>query len=237
VTKNYYLTLAVAVLFCVFVQPVSAAFLLEVDVDGADDGVLTYNPRFSYGGDTTTAGQSATSLAFGTTGGDSIFGGDGLLLPDTYVYNYSPVADPDNLVVPAGTDLGLDNNNVDQGTNDIATGLTGGGAGTYKVFATWPVTTNVSGGPTRYAVNTVGDFFTVDIDQNNKGHAWILLGEIDYSGAGSITVTQQPTLSNTFVSQRAHGLLFELVPEPSGFVLLGLIGLALSHLRRKQPVN
>jgi hypothetical protein len=51
--------------------PAGAAFLLEIDTDGADDNVLTYNPAFSFGEDTTTAAASVTSPAFGTTGGGS----------------------------------------------------------------------------------------------------------------------------------------------------------------------
>ena len=54
-----------------------AGYIIEIDTDGADDGVLTYNADFSFGGDTTTASQSATATVFGATGGDSIFGGDG----------------------------------------------------------------------------------------------------------------------------------------------------------------
>ena len=218
----------VALLALVMASTASAAFLLEVDVDGADDGVLTYNSRFSFGGDTTSASQSAPSTAFGMTGGDSIFGGDGTLLPDTYVYNYSPGADADNLVVPAGTDLGEDL----AGNTVFGTGVTGGGAGDYYVYATWPSTTNVTGGDTRYVVNTPGDFFSVDVDQNMRGDEWYLLGTISFSGVGSISVTQQPTVQNSFVSMRSAGLLFEPVPEPAVAVLFALAGLGLLCFRK-----
>lgn len=194
--------------------PVSAAFLLEIDVDGNDDGVIDFNSGFSFGGDTTMATPGSTSLAYGTTGGDSIFGGDGVNQLDNYMYVYSPDSQADNLAIPPGTDLGEGN---------LATGATGGGAGTYSVYATWPFSSDVSGGLTEFSVSTGGDSFTVEINQNDansdvgtdgRGDVWVMLGQIDYV-SGDITVTQLPTDSNTFVSQRSHGLLFEAV-TPTG---------------------
>lgn len=184
-------------------SPVQAAFLFEIDTDGLDDGSFTQNPRFSFGGDTTTASTSAASLAYGVTGADSIFGGDGIEEPDTYVYRYAPDSEADNLIIPAGTDLGEGN---------LATGETGGGTGLYNVYATWPYTENVSGGDTEFAVSTAGDSFTIQVDQNGKGNNWIYLGQIDYS-SGDITVEQYPTVQNSFISQRAYGLLFEAVDD------------------------
>jgi hypothetical protein len=204
-----------------------AAYLIEVDTDGADDGVLTYNSHFAFGGDTTTASQSATSTAYGLTGGDSIFGGDGVAELDTYVFTYDPSVDADNLAIPAGTDLG---------GGILASGLTGGAPDRYSVFATWPITSNVSGGDTAFTVTTSGDSFTLDFDQNGggagTGNEWIKLGEIDWT-SGPITLTQEAG-ANTFVSMRSSAVMFEVVPEPSTFALgaLGLIGLAMWRFRR-----
>lgn len=199
----------------VAVMPVHAAFLFEIDTDGVDDGVVTFNPRFSFGGDTTTATASSASIAFGTTGGDSIFGGDGVVSLDTYVYAYAPDSEPDNLAVAVGQDLGEGNS---------ATGATGGQPGMYTVYATWNFTNNVTGGLTEYVVSTAGDSFTVEINQNDasdlmgaagRGDVWVRLGEIDYT-SGDITVTQSPTDGNTFISQRAYGLLFEAAGTTPG---------------------
>lgn len=201
------------------------AYIFEIDTDGLDDGIVTFNPDFSFGGDTTTASQSAPSMAFGASGADSIFGGDGSQFGDTYLYTYAPDAQPDNLAIPAGTDLGEGN---------VATGLTGGGAGLYRVYATWPGTTNVSGGLVNYTVTTGIDAFSIDIDQNGggagRGDAWVLLGEIDYD-AGAIRVTQTAS-TNTFISMRAYGLLFERVPAPGTAVLMGLGAIAATRRRR-----
>lgn len=202
-----------------------AALLVEIDVDGKDDGVLTYNPLFTFGGDTTSAGQSAPSSAYGTTGADSIFGGNGVDLPDTYVYTYTPASDADNLTITAGTDLGGGN---------LASGLDGGGLGTYRVYATWPYTTNVSGGITTFTVSTDdgATSFSVQIDQNYKGNNWILLGEIAFSDMGSSIVVTQEAGSNTYVSMRAYGVLFEMIPEPATLALLGMGGLLIRRRRR-----
>ncbi|MGP1346716.1 MAG: hypothetical protein ACTS3F_08635 [Phycisphaerales bacterium] len=177
-----------------------SAYIIEIDIDGLDDGAIVYNPDFSFGGDTTTASSSIACLAYGMTGGDSIFGGNGTAFPDHYSYRYSPFGQPDNIAIPAGTPLGQGN---------TATGAPGGVAGVYRVYAAWPFTQTVSGGPVQYTVATPGDLFQVSIDQNNQGDEWVLLGEITYAG-GHIVVTQRAG-TNTFVSMRSAGVLFERV--------------------------
>jgi hypothetical protein len=203
-----------------------AAFLIEIDTDAADDGVLTFNSNFGFGGDTTTASQSAASSAFGMTGGDSIFGGNGNLEPDTYVYTYTPGVDADNLVVAAGTALS---------SGSVATGIVGGGSGGsggYSFYATWPATTNVSGGLVTFeiveqATNNV--LSSVQVDQNGTGDVWTRIGSANLT-AGTTYEIRQIAGANTFVSMRAAGVLIE-VPEPASAALLGLGGLA--ALRRR----
>lgn len=216
------------------VSAAQAAYLLEIDTDGMDDGVLTYHPGFSYGGDTTTASQSSPSSAFGMNGGDSIFGGDGTAEPDTYVYAYNPSAQADNLAVAPGTDLGEGN---------TASGRVGGGPGSYDVYATWPFTSNVSGGLTTFDAATAGDSFQEVLNQNDvdliapvpdgRGHVWVYLGSINYT-SGDIVVSQSSG-SNSFVSMRAAGMLFErTVPEPSSIVFACFAGFsALLTVRRR----
>ena len=202
-----------------------AALLLEIDTDGTTDGSVTFNPLFSFGGDTTAYTKaSGTSTAYGTTGGDCIFGGNGSAEFDTYVYTYAPGTDADNLTIAAGQDLGAGN---------FASGLVGGGVGMYRVYATWVYTENVSGGLTTYTISTAGaSDVEVKIDQNFKGNEWIFIGDIFSSDPGApITVTQVAG-GDTYVSMRAHGLLFEMIPEPASMVLLGLGGLMLRRRRR-----
>lgn len=205
----------------------SGAYIFEIDTDGLDDGILTFNPNFSFGGDTTIASQSATAPLVGATGGDSIFGGDGINMPDTYRYTYNPSVEGDNLPLAPGTALG---------NGHLATGLAAGGAGRYRVYAGFPLTANVSGGLTTYDVSTLGDTFSVSIDQNSvfmpgDPTPWVLLGEIDYV-SGAIDVSQS-SVSNTFVSMRAYGLLFEPVPAPGATAMLALAGIGAGRRRRQ----
>jgi peptidoglycan/xylan/chitin deacetylase (PgdA/CDA1 family) len=185
---------------------VQAAYLVEVDTDGLDNGILLYSPDFAFGGDTTTAGQGVAASTIGLTGGDSIFGGNGVSALDTYVFTYVPDSSVDNQFFDSGTPLGAGN---------YASGVAGGGPGRYAVYATWPTTSNVDGGLTTYQINTAGDSTSFSVDQNSIGNAWVKVGEINYT-SGPITVAQTPE-SNTYVSMRAAGLLFELMSDsPSG---------------------
>ena len=187
----------------VLASAAGAGFIIEIDTDGQDNGVIVFTPNFVFGGDTTTASQRATASVVGGTGGDSIFGGDGSELVDAYVFRYSPDSQADNLVLAPGTDLGEGN---------AATGVVGGGPGTYRVYASWPYTENVSGGDVTYKVLTANQpVLQQTIDQNNRGDAWVLIGEIEYT-VGDIRVGQFAG-SNTFISMRAYGVLFEKVED------------------------
>ena len=182
-----------------------AAYLVEVDIDGLDDGTLVYSPDFSFGGDTTFAYQSVHGTAIGLTGGDSIYGGNGSSFLDTYVFTYSPDSQSDNLIFFGGEALGDGN---------YASGETGGMPGRYAVYATWPTTSNVNGGLTTYQVDTAGDSTSFSVDQNSVGNVWVKVGEIDYTN-GPITVTQTPE-SDAGVSMRAAGVLCERLSDGPG---------------------
>jgi len=184
------------------VNVANAAYLIEIDTDGMDDGVITLNDDFFYDFDsgTSDASQSSPSRAFGLTGGDSIFGGNGM--PDTYSYFYDPESQEDNLEIPADQRLG---------NEETASGLVGGEPGTYRVYATWPFTANVGGGLTEFLILSGDEELTVEIDQNGKGHEWVPLGDIAYS-EDPIEVYQIAS-EESFVSMRSSGVLFELQPE------------------------
>ncbi|TWT76950.1 hypothetical protein Pla123a_23750 [Posidoniimonas polymericola] len=205
-----------------------AAYLVEIDTDGLDDGVLTYNPSFAFGGDTTTASQSAAGAAVGLTGGDSIFGGNGTAELDTYRYFYTPGSDGDNLALAAGTALNDD--------GDVATGALAGASGDYNVYATWPYTENVSGGDTTFELTNSGGgvVFSTTLDQNTTGDEWVLVGS-GYLDANERYTLSQSSGSNTFVSMRASAALFDYVPvpEPASAALLvaSLGGLCLARRR------
>lgn len=214
-----------------------AAFVVQVDIDGADDGPFTPSPNFAYGGDTSIASPSVRSFAPLLPEGDSIFGGDGVNIGDTYLYRYDPSTDADNLAT-GGQFLGVDlDDNPVSGTGQI-----GGAAGTYRVYAAWPATENITGGDVTYAVVSGADSFSVLVDQNTANDpregfsdVWVLLGLIDYDGQTGILVTQTAGL-NTFISMRSAAVMFEPVPEPSAAVLLllgaGVLGVVCRRARR-----
>lgn len=207
--------------------PARAAFVIEVDTDGLDDGVLTFSPNFSFGGDTTTASQSSASTAVGLTGGDSIFGGNGLELLDTYQYSYMPAVvgmDADNRPLAAGTSLNT--------IGDVASGLTAGASGLYAVYAAWPLTTNVLGGNTLFEMAHDGGMLSISLDQNALSNQWIPLGTVELTEGNTYTLSQMAG-SNAFVSMRASGVLFDRIPEP-GAVGLVSAALGLLALRRRR---
>ena len=197
------------------------------------------NANFSLGGDTTAVSASAPSAAVGLTGGNSIFGGNGADLPDTYVFSYTPGPDADNYSPAPGTVLGSSTGAPGQG--NVATGIAGGGTASYNVYFTVPESTNVSGGGSDFTLTQDGAAIIIaDLNQNNEGtgpdtdpgeafvgganNAWYLLGTVNLTEGNTYTVSMAAN-SNTFVSQRAHAVMWERVtpiPEPASIALLGI---------------
>jgi PEP-CTERM motif len=211
-----------------------AAWVMDVDIDGLDDGPVTLNPNFGFNADTGSFGfSSSASNAVGHNAADSIASGGATLGPDTYITTYTPAVDGDNVNV-AGLALN------DEG--DVGGALLAGGSSLYRIYATWPTTNNVSGGLTTFALNDgIGDLFNIQLDQNtvqdtdgdgSAGDEWIFLGEVTLDANTTYTLTQNSS-ANTFVSMRLSGYLFDAVPEPASLGLMGIGGLALLSRKRR----
>jgi PEP-CTERM motif-containing protein len=207
-----------------------AAYVLDIDIDGLDDGPITFNPNFSFGGDATTGSTSIASLAVGTNGADSLFNANTTDQFDTFIYSYTPAVDGNSTIVTNGAALNA--------AGDIGSTLAAGGSGLYRVYATWPWTNNVSGGDTSFILNdgVNPDLFNFTLDQNDGGAGtggeWIFLGEVTLDANTTYTLSQAVTGSNTFVSMRAAAVMFDAVPEPASLGLLTLGGLALLGRKR-----
>ncbi|MEM9753181.1 MAG: PEP-CTERM sorting domain-containing protein [Planctomycetota bacterium] len=238
-----------------FAAGANAAFVVEAT------GGLASGTNFGFGGDTTAASSSVPSTAVGLTSSNSLFGGNGSngafdafdpAIADTYVFSYTPGTDADNFSPAAGTVLGSTDGSP--GDGNLATGLAGGATGRYNVYFTSPASTNVAtAGSTITATNDGSDVVLNPVDLNSGGtgpdtqitapppggvidfvgganNAWELIGTVDLTSGVTYTVTFQAN-ANFFVSQRAHAVMWEAVPEPATVSLLGLGALAM--LRRR----
>ncbi len=221
-----------------------AAFVVAMDLD--PDGTQVLNPNFGFGGDTTAASSSAPSVAVGMPAHDSLFGGNGASSPDSYVISYTPGTDIDNFAPAPGSILG----SVTGFGTELASGIAGGGSGAYNVYITAPASTNISGGLSTFTLTGDGAPVTAMLDLNDGGtganlnpdfpttayvgganNAWYKVGTVDLTAGTTYTLTMEAG-SNTFVSMRLAGVMWEPVPEPGSLSLLALGGLAVLRRRR-----
>ncbi len=231
-----------------------AAFIVEAV------GGLASGTNFAFGADTTAASTSIPSQAVGLTSTNSYFGGNGsnsafaafnAATADTYVFSYTPGSDTDNFSPTAGSLLG---STAGFGT-ETASGVAGGASGTYKVYITAPESTNVA---STSQITVTGDgapVFIPAFDFNNGGsgadqnpgvgfagganNAWALIGTVDLTAGSTYTVSVVAN-ANFTVSQRVHGVMWELqpgarIPEPSsiGIAALAMLG-TLAVVRRRR---
>jgi hypothetical protein len=182
---------------------------------------------------------SATpSTALGLAGNQSAFGNPANATgPDLYTFYYTPGADADNTVFGAGTFLGNSSVTDSDGGGlgaptyvsapQLATGLSGGASGIYNVYFTVPPSTNVDPAGSVITVNNnVSPVVLNPVNMNNGGSGpdeptggaftgganslWLKIASVPLTTGNTYTVTIEAN-NPTFVSQRAHGVMWEFV--------------------------
>jgi hypothetical protein len=193
--KIHILSLCAILSICVSVS--QAAFLVEAHSSGLA------NKNFT--GPGTPSGTPYPSKAPGVTATNAVYGGS-----HDYTYTYTPALDMDNYFPVAGTDL----KNGHQ-----ASGLLGGPSGKYNVYITWPASTNVNTSGCSITVTNDGDNVVLNpINMNTGGtgnpggnNGWFRIAENVHLTAGVKYTIRQKANSTSAVSQRSHGVLWELV--------------------------
>jgi len=233
-------------LFCGFVLlifagsvSVEAAFIVEPHSSGRGFSNFSCNGTPSYSTAKGTApGLIATHSAYGGTAVAPVM--------DTYTFSYTPGTNADNWIVPAYQYFG---------NGLYSTNLEGGQTGYYNVYITWPASTTVTSTCDITITSDGSNIVWTDIDMNDGGTNWLanlwgpfLPGTVISGGnnkwlkiadqalltAGETYTVTQVTHSNTFVSMRSAGVMWEFVavPEPMTLVLLGLGSLTAIRRRR-----
>jgi hypothetical protein len=243
---------------------VQAAFIVEPD-NVAPAGKA--NDHFSSLPAGTGFSLTATpSTAVGLTGDQSAFGNPANSTgPDQYTFRYKPGTDVDNTALAALTSLGnsaaTDADGAGAGAPtyanvpQLATGLVGGASGIYNVYFTAPSSTNVSTTGSQFDITNDGATVSLNpVNLNDLGtgpdevagspvtgganNRWLKIATVHLTAGTTYTVTETANTAS-FVSQRAAGVMWELVqadivPEPSTLMLtvLSCVGLLAGSRRR-----
>lgn len=250
--RPLHLSFAVLLAITFTASTARAAFIVE-----AVGGKASTN--FSSTGHTTS---TTPSTAVGLTSPTSIFGNPNAE-PDVYTFSYTPGTDADNTTFAPGDALGNSSAVDADGSGvlapvyvtapQLATGLTGGESGVYNVYFTAPPSINVNAAGSLFEIT--GDLGTValnPVNLNNTGTGpdedpgttfaggansrWLHVGTVSLTAGNTYTLTLTANAA-TFVSQRAHGVMWELVapiPEPSLFGMMGVAAAGLVLRRRRR---
>jgi hypothetical protein len=241
-----------------------AAFIVEADnvapAGKANDHFSSLPPGTGFSLSTTP------STAVGLIGNQSAFGNPANSTgPDQYTFRYTPGTDADNTVFTTGDSLGNSEATDADGLGAIApvyanlpqlaTGLTGGATGLYNVYFTSPTTTNANAAGSQFVTtHDLGstDLNPVNVNDGGTGpdevagapytggaiNRWLKIASLVPLTAGTTYTVTETANAATFVSQRAHGVMWEyvgpIIPEPGTLVLcgLGLMGVCLASRRR-----
>lgn len=239
--------------------PAGAAFIVETHSSGkANASNFAIIPG---AGNATGATASTLSAAVGLGGTNSIFSSNNNVagVVDTYQFSYTPGTNADNTALAAATALGNSSASDADGAGatapvyanvaQLASGLTGGASGLYKVYFTAPSSTNVNAAGSRFDVTN--DLATVtlnpvNMNDGNTGpdevaggtftgglnNRWLHIATVQLTAGTTYTVTVTSNV-DSFVSQRAQGVMWERIPEPATFSLAGLAALAMLAVRRR----
>ena len=215
----------ITTIFCLAAVALAASAEAAFIVEAHSSGLANAN----YSGAGRETGY--LSAAIGLTAGGSVFGSTD---PEShsYTYSYMPGVDADNVPLSAGVDLG---------NGDLATGLVGGSTGLYNVYITWPSATNVNLSGCRITVTSDGADIVLDpVDMNTGGtgnpggnDAWLQIASGISLTSGVTYTVDQLANSTAYVSQRSHGVMWEVVPEPATLALMSLGVLCLCRRRHR----
>jgi hypothetical protein len=246
---------------CLFSLNAEGAFIVEAHSSGKANA--TNFAIIPGAGNATGASASTVSSAVGLSGTNSIFGSNNSIagVVDVYQFSYTPGTNADNTALAAATSLGNSSATDGDGAGagvpvyttapQLATGLTGGGSGTYNVYFTGPSSTNVNAAGSQFDITSDSGTVTlnpVNLNDTNTGpdevagapftgganNRWLHIGTVSLTAGNTYTVTMTSN-ADSFVSQRAQGVMWEFVraiPEPSTAVL-AVLGFVLAAFRRR----